>query len=220
MGAGRSPAAKSGAMQVTAQNGKTVYLSSPLVYGKRDKLSIPSDNLDTWEKANKNSSRNEQAVVLADDGSILFTTSGGKNSANIPSSVLYKTAVLSHTHPRGTMSRQIGGTFSTQDMKVFNTFKNMKTIRAVAAEGTYSMTKGANFNSHKFRLMVRDINNSYKVMQAKCAAFGVDLMTGKIDQHTYYKSTEKVFNAWLVDSHNELMKNRRKCGYSYSLERS
>ena len=220
MGAGRSPAAKSGAMQVTAQNGKTVYLSSPLVYGKRDKLPIPSGNLDAWEKANKNANRNEQVLVLANDGSAIFTTSGGKNSAGIPASVMYKATVLTHTHPRGSMTRQIGGTFSTKDMETFNKIRNLKTIRAVAAEGTYSMTKSANFNPHKFRLMVRDINNSYKVMQAKCAAFGVDLMTGKIDQHTYYKSTEKVFNAWLVDSHNALLKNRRKCGYSYSLERS
>ena len=220
MGAGRSPAARNSVMQVTAQNGKTVYLSSPLVYGRRDKLQIPVGELDKWEQAKKNSSRNEQVAMLADDGSVLYEGGGGKNSAGLPPQFLTKTAVLTHTHPRGKMTKQIGGTLSTQDLFVFNSFKNIQTMRAVAAEGTYSITKGANFNAHEFKLLVKDMNKAYKNMQAKVDTIGVDYLTGKITQHAYYKNTEQVFNAYLVDSHNTLLKGRKKCGYSYSLERS
>ena len=124
--------------------------------------------------------------------------------------------VLSHTHPGG--NGALGGTFSITDLQNFAN-NRIKTCRAVAGEGTYSISKKKNFNASDF---LKFVNSAYmaqrSVYNAEADKLENALKRGEIDYSTYEKEKKKAFNTYLVACHSDLIDGQSRYGYFYTLE--
>lgn len=125
--------------------------------------------------------------------------------------------VFTHNHPRE--KGVLGGTFSYADLSTFDTDKG-RTIRASAKEGTYSLTKGKNFNGMGLKAHYRQVirtaetNHASRVNQLKA-----QLASGAITKSEYNSRRQTSFNMELVEMHNGLIAGASQYGYTYTLER-
>lgn len=212
------------AKEVVVQSGDTVDLSdSPLVYGgndtiltqaQRDRVKIQEDK--------RLSAKSEYAIIVDENGLVRGGEyHGGKGSVKMPASLFNnENAVFTHNHPRGAGQEGIlGGTFSDADLDNFASLK-IKSSRASAAEGTYSISKTNKFNSAGFKSYVGQMDaKAARKMNAKQKALGNDYDAGKITYSDYSKAFNKAFNEYLIDRHNGLLAGQKAYGYSYTLER-
>ena len=124
---------------------------------------------------------------------------------------------FTHIHPRG--DGMLGGTFSSADMRNFATF-SQKTVRASAKEGTYSISKGKNFDKDGFKNYVSkcdsDFRKNYKDYRKR---FESDYNSGKISYEDYLFGNAKAFNTALVKLHDDYRKGQKTYGYTYTLEK-
>ena len=215
---------RGGVKSVVTQGGVTVDLSdNPLIYGKNDSALTGAKRqiIDDFEKR-RGKSKIEYGILVDKDGNVITEERGGKKKVSYYNSDLAKAEVLSHIHPRGKGDEDlIGGTFSNQDMKVFTDFGNIKTFRAKATEGTYSITKGKNFDAKGF---MDYINSSEKEAKTKMnglrSQINENYRSGKYNSYgDYKKDFNNAFNNYLVNSHNALSSGAKKYGYTYTLER-
>ena len=98
--------------------------------------------------------------------------------------------ILTHIHPR--REGELGGTFSEGDMLLF-VDSTEKTMRAVAKEGTYSITKKNNFDDDLYFRYVEAIQQA--------------------------KISKPSLNERMVYMHNWLINHQDEYGYFYTLER-
>ena len=113
----------------------------------------------------------------------------------------------------------MGGTFSDMDIVAWAGGNGMS-IRAVAKEGTYSISKGKNFNGSGMKKWYTQASNQRLNEYTKRAtSLKKDLTNGKITYKQYVGEKQKAFNTSLVDMHNDLMKNQSVYGYNYYLEK-
>ena len=208
---------------VVTQGGNTLDISAtPLVYGGNDKGISPAQRkaLEAQEKKRLTAKR-EHAMLVGQDGSIVGAeVHGGGGSCPIPWGwTQVQGAVLTHNHPRSTGEEYtIGGTFSPGDVRHFANSK-YSTIRASAAEGTYSMTKGNGFDKDGFlkyassisRQATSDRNTKLKQLQQ-------DVASNKITYTQYRNRTTKTFNEMLIQVHNGFIAGQKQYGYTYTLE--
>lgn len=219
--ASNSPASVS---SVKVQNGNTITLEKPLQYGVKDN-NIPDPArlfLESWEKSQDQASI--EHIILTDDaGNVIATSAGTSQNAAVTftnrQALLITT--LSHNHPR--QGDLMGGTFSTDDIKAFTGrgTPNLRTLRATASEGTYSISKGANFNNTAFRNgIIRELDKvKTNYNHAKSKAFKNYLNSaGKMTWAQFQAKEQELFNGYLVRSHNVLIDNQSKYDYTYTLE--
>ena len=112
---------------VTTQQGKTVALSTPLVYGEDTGKSISATATAHLDKfyGRIDKQKVEYEIVLDKDGNVIKETRGSKNSVStkLTRDDWDRVDVATHLHPRNDGfydSQTIGGTFSTQDIKSFD----------------------------------------------------------------------------------------------------
>lgn len=222
-GSGGSGGGGSLAKQAVSQDGSVIDLSdTPLQYGKLD-AAIGGQARATLEaqETKRLSAKIEYAYALDADGNPVGKEKrGGRSQCSIPYSMFADGGTLTHNHPRtGDEAGMLGGTFSSADIRGFSV-RGIKTMRASAAEGTYSITKGSNFDAQglmSFRnSLERRIN---KESTAKVKAAGERYKRGEITHTDLMNTAKKVGNAALVEIHNELIANQKKYGYTYTLER-
>lgn len=204
---------------ITLAGGEKIEYDGELKYGKQDaNMSATQRTLITsWEnKRVKN--KVEYAYALDEKGNVLGEAKGSKKQVRTPAR-FHDTvnSVFSHVHPR--QDGILGGTFSNQDM--YNFVKgNNKTFRATAKEGTYSISKGKNFDGQGFNVFMnridRELRAKHKVTFYNLAK---DYYAKKITYEGYSKGYAKTFNSYLVERHNEILKAQKQYGYSYTLER-
>jgi len=169
MGRGRSKSggvtkASAGVTSVTVQSGQTVDLEKPLVYGDNDKAIAGNLRASLEAQETKRlKAKTEYGCCYDENGNLIGREyHEGRGSVAVPSSVMSDAKVFTHNHPRGKGEEtSLGGTFSTADINLFAA-RHQTTNRASAAEGTYSITKGNNFNGQG---LVRYYNSAYS--QAK-----------------------------------------------------
>ena len=214
---------------VVTQGGTTLDLTSmPLVYGQKEKAI--QGNLRTSLEAQENKRKNakiEYGMLYDENGRALMTEAkGGKGSVSMPSYIYQKATAMTHNHPRGKNEEDIlGGTFSIEDFGALVRFDNLQTIRASAAEGTYSFTKGKNFNGKGFMQFAKDSNNKrYGEMKQSVKSlsntFAQQRRAGnKPSFDKYVKDCNVAMNKYLIDCHNDLLAGQKQYGYSYMLER-
>ena len=208
---------------IVTQGGNTLDLTyTPLVYGGLDKSISKAARtaLETQEKKRLTAKR-EHALLVGDDGSIAGAeVNGGSGSCPIPYSwTQTRGAILTHNHPRGKGEEYtIGGTFSPGDARHFANSK-YATIRASAAEGTYSMTKGKNFDSAGFLNYAKSIDSAAsKNRNRKLAKLKQDCVNGTITYTQYRNRSTKTFNEMLIEIHNGYIAGQKQYGYTYTLE--
>lgn len=148
---------------------------------------------------------------------------------------------MSHIHPRsGSEVGNLGGTFSPGDLSAFYS-TDVKTMRAKALEGTYTIQKNAGFDApgngfdfvrayrgEESRLKaqrdanIKPLSDAYS--DAMRAYFGSHTEESRVAyekaEKAYYEGRHKEFNRMLVGLHNFLRDNQKTYKYTYGLERS
>lgn len=227
MGTGKSGlSGRSGTMatSVVVQSGDTVDLSEfPLIYGKSDSAISGALRLALEAQEEKRlKAKTEYAIVTDDNGNIIGKEMhGGKGSVRIPEWDLMRSSVLTHNHPRGTgQEGELGGTFSPADLTTFSVRNNLKTIRASAAEGTYSITKDKNFDIKAFNGYVNSVNaKRAAALKTESKKIVNKVKNGTLEYNDYKKESTKLFNQYLVALHNDYIAGQKEYGYKYTLER-
>lgn len=239
---GKSTNVSSGIFSVIMPDGTNISLSEELVYGADKGRSQLPQNVIDFE--NKRKPAKIEYILLTDaDGNELESRKGGKNGVKSSLRANSQATIATHNHPRSkTEAGALGGTFSVQDLNNFATFSNQKTVRAVAGEGTYSITKvPGQFN----RSLVRAFNDygreiykelkittdaAYKAYRNISDTAYNDWRNNRISRDQmndlsskayaeYEKTAKKVFNTELTRKHNWLIDNQKTYGYTYGLER-
>ena len=229
-GRGAVSSAGRGATSVTVQSGDTIDLRGmPLKYGGLDRAINAEQRkaLDAFETKHLKS-KVEYALMLGADGEELYTKRGGKGSVKFSIPIANKSDIITHNHPRsGNEAGLLGGTFSQADINAF-THTNVKTMRASAAEGAYSITKSANFNSSGLRVHAMRVQDSAskqyretvkKAHDREMAAATSGKKTVAEANAAYQAAKTSAFNQKLVTLHNGFIEGQKKYGYTYTLER-
>ena len=205
--------------ELTLPNGSKIEFDGDLNYGKKDSTLSPAvrKEVESWEnKRRKN--KVEYAYSVNPDGTpIGAEIKGGRGSVRTPMSYHdTQDATFTHIHPRN--EGMIGGTFSLQDLKNWANKKN-KTERAAAKEGTYSISKGKNFDRDGFLKMANQADGEF-TSNYRSLAKGIDAkyISGAIGYDDYAKQRAKAFNTALVKLHETYRQNQTKFGYEYTLE--
>jgi hypothetical protein len=210
--------------QVVTQDGTVLDLSdNPLVYGKADAAVTGAlrNALEAQESKRLKMVTEYGLVVDANGDPIGSERHGGRSSVAIPTWTLNsdKAAAFTHNHPRGSgEAGQLGGTFSDADLDGFSREK-VRTYRASAAEGTYSITKTASFNGRAFNTFQHGLQSQMEAAHnQRHSQLKADLRSGKINYKTYLQGHTNSFNKMLVDLHNGLLAGQSQYGYTYTLE--
>ena len=227
MGTGSSPGGSKhiAVSSVTVQNGRTLTLKSPLVYDRNDKSLTKQARqaVETFEQ-NKKSAAVENVLFTDSNGNQIYTNIGGRNSVSHPAIIEGMATVMTHNHPRpGKYENVLGGTFSPEDIDVLGRhISTVKTIRATAAEGTYSMSIPPTVRHRTMRTMVADYRQYIQQIQGKYTAVNnakyTDYTNGLCRYRDYKSQCNHSMNDMLIDLHNWLRNNQKKYGYTYTLE--
>lgn len=214
-------------------NGKVIELPILLTYSNLNTV-VPQSIIDFETK--RQFSKIEFGI-LVNNKKIVEEHKGCKGFVAMTVDAYKRSTVFSHIHPRNV--GMIGGTFSAGDLEIFVEFKKLHTYRAVTKEGVYSMTKLDNFDP--------SIVEAYKKYDDKLGKkIDVDIATAKAEldklnsflkvqlnngimtqemsnriyanaKNEYYTKCNSINNIYLVSSHNWLLKNQKKFGYTYGL---
>lgn len=206
-------------------DGSEIDLSGyPLKYSGKDPHLAGSqrDKIEAFERE-KVKRKVENALILDKNGKELVNKRGGKGSVGIPIDTWRNGAgndgVMTHNHPRADNGGMLGGTFSGADMTMF-TGRPMKTMRAAAAEGTYSISKTNKFDasgaSAFFKKADRDFTSR---VQKNSIDLANKYRNKEISRDEYIKQHTDSFNKELVALHNTYAEGASKYGYTYTLER-
>jgi len=212
------------ATSATDQGGNTIDLTGfPLKYGEKDSAvsGAARQNIDKWE-AQRVKNRIEYSYMTDPNGDPVGEVKGGKTSVSTPVWMKNKAKVFTHIHPRDKNSQgYLGGTFSEQDLTNWSTrAPNIETYRAAAAEGTYSISKGSNFDANGFSSFANgEFKKPYTDYATYMKGLNNDLHKGNVSWTDYSKMARDAFNKCMVEKHDMLIANQKKYGYKYTLER-
>ena len=223
MGTGSSGAGSRGmsaGKSVTDYDGSKIDMShAPLKYGKDDdtlKGSVKEAIAKFEDKRMKQ--KIEYGTLVDGNGNVISEKRGGKGAVKMLVKDYEKAVAMTHIHPR--QGGSIGGSFSQGDIEAFIRFPKLLTMRAVAKEGTYSISKAKGFNANglksHFIATETKLRGEYTNVAKKLAN---EYKSGKIDYDTYSKAHDRAFNKYLSDSHKALLDGQKKFGYNYTLER-
>lgn len=200
-------------------NGETIEFEGELKLTSNDTSinSIQRPLIDAWENK-RVKQKIEYANAFGYQGAVYGELRGGKNGVNLPSYYFAnRGSVVTHIHPRG--KGGLGGTFSLQDINSWSK-GNGNTIRAVAKEGTYSISKGKNFQGASLRQFLasqQKLHDQRLARQKRILQKQVN--NGQISVYQANKTMQKEFNSVLVDMHNDLLNHQKLYGYNYYLEK-
>ena len=182
------------------------------------KTTLPSEMLKTCQEveAKTVSRKTEKMTLVGEDGQIILEKSGGKGSVSFGAREGFQmndTTVVTHNHPG-----EYGGTFSGADVQVFVDYR-LKAIRAVGAEGTYSLERTSKVNSSSaydfnqdFKARSNNLNDTirkeYNSMKSKVARGEV-----KVDDANKQLSERRT--TLCNDQHDWLTQNAEKYGFNY-----
>ena len=206
---------------ITTQGGVTLDLSStPLIYGDRD-ASVSDAQRARLEaqEAKHLKSKIEYGYMVGPDGKPYGAEiRGGSGSVRTPFDWwTHADAVFTHNHPRGKgEENMLGGTFSEADAKSW-ALKRIRTIRASAAEGTYSMSKEKNFDALGFTEYYARIQSAARAKEL-AAKRALGSYTTKMSWPEFKRAQDNCFNVFLVECHNGLLAGQKQYGYTYTLE--
>lgn len=204
---------------ITGQDGTKIDLGGmALQYGPKD--STLSGEVRGKLEAQENKRLNakiEYAITLDADGNqVGEERRGGKGSVRPH---VAQDGYITHNHPRpGRETGMLGGTFSHGDIEHICKHGE-RTMRASAAEGTYSISKAPNFNA---RGMLQWHKQAYAESRRTYAEESKRLQRafdrGEMTFEQATAANKVAMNQHLVRMHNALAANAERFGYTYTLE--
>lgn len=215
---GRGSVGAGGKQLMTLEVGEDVIdlTNSPLTYGQKD-AALTGEARKAVEAFEDKRWKNkiEYSQLIKNDGTVVESNKGGKGSVASSIWAHNQADVLTHNHPRE--PGVIGGTFSPGDLNNFSKFKQT-TYRATAKEGTYSISKGTNFDSKLAGAYNLFAKKNAADLSAKAKDLTKSFKDKKITYEQYRKSYRGLVNENLVNYHNWLLSNQKTYGYTYTLE--
>lgn len=192
---------------------------NPLKYGRKDDM-LKGDSrkaIEEFELEKVHADR-EYSRVVDKNGNVYSERKGDKGSVYIETKPGEDGQTGSHNHPREI--GMLGGTFSNADIDSFSTDTKLKTLRATAKEGTYSISKGKNFDGAGL-MAYKESERNRLILERKERNRNIKRMysNGDISEAKAYELQRKSFNKFLVDVHNSLIAGQKTYGYNYTLER-
>ena len=227
---GRGGASATLGTSFTSTQGTHVDLPSgyPLKYGKKDPNISDAQRKKIEEFESRRVKNKTEYAFLTDSQGNAVGEYGQRKGGTVrtPTTAYQKAESFTHIHPRGKREDgALGGTFSADavggDLQAFTQFPNVKTMRAAAAEGTYSISKLSNFNSQAFMsYATAQYNKTMDVdYRAELKSLDDSYTNGNMTYSEYTKAYIDAFNKASVNWHNALLAGQKKYGYYYTLER-
>lgn len=171
------------------------------------------------QEKKRSTAKIEYAMSVDANGNVINEVKGGRSSCRIPISMEPDGSVFTHNHPRSKGDEgMLGGTFSNADLQNFASY-GAKTYRASAAEGTYSITKSADFNANAFKAFV--VRTDRQIMgdcNTRIGKYVTDYKARKISYNDYLQGRRTEFNKAMVELHNAYLAGQKSYGYTYTLE--
>ena len=199
--------------------GKIDLTDNPLQYGPKD-YSINKKVRSTAEEFAERHKKDRVEFVAAIDkkGEILDEAVGDEHSATLSNRSLSRAVELTHNHPGKT--GLLGGTFSEADISSYTEYENIRTMRAEAKEGSYSITKKVGYNGTGLQNYIGSEMKKYRSqLNSRVKQLENQKNSGKISEAKYRSEVIKESNKYLVNLHNSYIAGQKKYGYAYTLER-
>lgn len=189
----------------------------------KTKTNIPEKVLATCRdvEAKTVSRKTEKMTLVDENGNIVLEKSGSRGSVRFggyETAHMGPTVTLTHNHPG-----EFGGTFSGADVNILTKF-DLRAIRAVGKEGTYSLErtsqtmglKASTFNreyANQSNKATRSIKSEYKKLKGKVVnkEMSADDANRQLAEHR---------TAQCNTLHNWLTQNAASYGYNYVFEPS
>jgi hypothetical protein len=195
----------------------------PLIYGQKDSALSQAERASIEAFENKRYKyKTEYGYAIDENGDLIGNeVHGGKGSVRVPTRIMTQAKTFSHNHPRGKGEEGLlGGTFSDQDLRTFSKNNNLKTMRATALEGTYSISKGANFDSRAFNSFAQSVSQKHMAtIKSTYNSLYKQASNGKLSRSEYYSKCHAAFNKGMVAIHNDMLGGQKQFGYFYTLEK-
>lgn len=226
MGRGRSKGGRRGdggsfSGELILPDGSKIEYDGTLVYDGLDRALTGAARtaISDWESKRVKANVEYGYAVDANGVSIGKEIKGGKGTVRTPASYTDTPGgTFSHIHPRG--DGVLGGTFSFGDLIDFARFKG-RTTRAATKEGTYSISKGKNFDPTGFRSFAAIASGKFDLTYRKKAkSLAASYRSGAISYDEYLKSNAKALNTALIMLHETYRSGQKKYGYFYTLEKT
>ena len=179
---------------------------------------IPTKVLDVCQNVEKKSVQlqNEKMTLVNENGDIVHEKRGGRSRIHFDvydEAMMGDNITLTHNHPG-----EYGGTFSGADVSTLAHF-NLRAIRAVGVEGTYSLERQSNTTAKQtatfsmdYKALAKDVDNSLtaqrNMMQAK-------VNNGAISVEDANRHLANHRNKECDRMHNWLIQNAAKYNYNY-----
>lgn len=220
--------------ELTAQDGSKIDLSeNPLKYGEKANLNAKEREAVERFENKRFKNKIEYGALVDADGNIILEQKGNRGHVSMPARLYDFASVMSHNHPRsGDSVGSLGGTFSNTDIDTFAT-TGVRTMRATALEGTYSIQKGADFDARGImRYYSESRAKNAEVYSKRMDALNADINSvaqrynrGQVTRDEYNDAYDKyrakanrAFNTFVVQQHNALIDGQKQYGYVYTLE--
>lgn len=205
--------------ELALPDGSKIEFDGTLRTGKKDAALSQTQRkaVEDWESKRVKNKVEYAFSVDADGNPVGKEVRGRKDSVRVPRTY-HDTddAVFTHIHPR--QDGILGGTFSQADLNNFANYKN-KTVRAAAKEGTYSISKSANFDKSGFKAFVEQAEREFDAeLGRKSRTRTQAIKEGNLSWADYNKAYAKDFNTALVNLHNKYLSGQKTYGYTYTLE--
>ena len=179
---------------------------------------LPGNVLKTCQQVEAKSVKlkNEKLTLIDEDGDVIHEKRGSRGSVSIDYATAYKMSesdgiTLTHNHPG-----EFGGTFSGADVNILTKY-NLRAIRAVGNEGSYSLErtsngqKAASFNQDYGRLS----NQTNRSLQNKHNDLKSKAMRGDISVAEANRQMQEYRTGLCNQMHDWLSQNSAKYGYNY-----
>jgi hypothetical protein len=160
--------------------------------------------------------KNEKLTLVNENGDIIHEKRGGKSSVSIDDDVAAKMGAdvtLTHNHPG-----EFGGTFSGADVNVLTKY-NLKGIRAVGVEGTYSLERKSNTTGLKASYLQREYinlaNDASRRLNAEYNSLKRKAGRGEVTVAEANKQLAEFRNKECNQMHDWLAKHASAYGFNY-----
>ena len=187
------------------------------------KTTIPEKALATCQKveAKTVTRKTEKMTLVDDDGNIILEKSGGKGSVRFggyEQAHMGPTVTLTHNHPG-----DFGGTFSGSDVNTLAKY-DLRAIRAVGKEGTYSLERTSQATAMQAMTLNRDYgklsNKTIRDLKAEFSKLQDKVWSGEVSTDDANRQLSEYRTVQANKLHDWLSQNSASYGFNYVFEPS